>query len=241
MQQMEEERRSAEAHVRRAAEEERQHLEELRRRMEKERQSAETSARQAADKEKRELLRARKQLEMDKDALMDEKEEQRRHLGERWRLLQCDGGARGAVDRSAPRDLEGAALRSSPIPDSPSKRSKAALARQSRMSVDHEVRAEAKGKAELRRKVKEIVEILRSEDMSVKVKRAVVTLPKELTSDAKAARKGPLVKPKDFDGTTPVEDFLQQIKACSKYYCWSDEECSIHLRCALIGDAVTLV
>ena len=77
--------------------------------------------------------------------------------------------------------------------------------------------------------------------MSVEVKSAVVTPPKEATSDAKAAQKGPLVKPKDFDGTTPVDSFLQQIKTCAKYYCRSDEECIIHLRCALIGDAATCV
>ena len=128
-----------------------------------------------------------------------------------------------------------------PIPDSPSKRSKAAPARQSRISVDHEVIEEAKGKADLRRQVEEFVEILRNEDMSVKVKPAAVTPPKEATSDTKATRKSPLVKSNDFDGTTPVEAFLQQIKTCAQYYCWSDEECSIHLRCALIGDAATLV
>ena len=72
---MEEERRSTEAHVGRAAEEERQQLGELRRRMDEERQSAEVSARQAADKDKRELLRAR-ELEQDKDALMDESQKQ---------------------------------------------------------------------------------------------------------------------------------------------------------------------
>ena len=77
--------------------------------------------------------------------------------------------------------------------------------------------------------------------MFVKVTPVAVTPPKEATSDTKAARKGPLVKPKNFDGTTHVEAFLQQIKTCAKYYCWSDEECSIHLYCALIGDAATLV
>ena len=77
--------------------------------------------------------------------------------------------------------------------------------------------------------------------MSVKVTSAAVTPPKEAISDTKAAREGSLVKPKDFDGTTPVEAFLQQIKTCAKYYCWSYEECSIHLRCALTGDAATLV
>ena len=77
--------------------------------------------------------------------------------------------------------------------------------------------------------------------MSVKVTPTAVTPPKEATSDTKAARKGPLVKPKDFDDTTPIEAFLQQIKTCAKYYCWSDEECSIHFRCALIGDAAPLV
>ena len=109
------------------------------------------------------------------------------------------------------------------------------------MSVDHEVIEEAKRKSELRRKVEEFVEMLRSEDMSVTVKPATVTPAKEVTSEKKAARKDPLVKPKDLDGTMPVEAFLQQIKTCAKYYCWSDEECSIHLRCALIGDAATLV
>ena len=49
------------------------------------------------------------------------------------------------------------------------------------------------------------------------------------------------MKPKEFDGTTPAEAFLQQIKTCAKYYCWSDEECSIHLPYALIGDATMLV
>ena len=151
------------------------------------------------------------------------------------------GAARGAFNRSGPRDLQGAPLRSSPILDSPSKRSKTALARQIRMSVDHEAIEEAKGKAELRRKVEEFVEMLRSVDMSVKVTSAAVTPSKETISNTKATRKGPLVKPKNFHGTTPVEAFLQQIKTCAKYYCWSDEECSIHLCCALIGDAATLI
>ena len=100
------------------------------------------------------------------------------------------------------------------------------------MSVDHEAIEEANGKAEIRRKVEEFVEMLRREDMSVKVTPAAVTPPKEATSDTKAARKGPLVKPKYFDGRTPVKAFLQQIKTYAKYYCWSDEECSIHLYCA---------
>ena len=87
------------------------------------------------------------------------------------------------------------------------------------MSVDHDAIEEVKGKAELRRKVKKFVEMLSSEDMSVKVTSAAVTPPKEVISDTKAARKGPLAKPKDLDGTTPVEAFLQQIKTCAKYYC----------------------
>ena len=53
-------------------------LEELRRRLDEERQSAEASTRQAADKEKRKLLRGREQLEKDKGALLNERE-QRRH------------------------------------------------------------------------------------------------------------------------------------------------------------------
>ena len=43
------------------------------------------------------------------------------------------------------------------------------------MSVDHEAIEEAKGKAELRQKVDEFVEMLRSKDMSVKVTSAAVT------------------------------------------------------------------
>ena len=109
------------------------------------------------------------------------------------------------------------------------------------MSVDHEVKEDEKGKAELRRKVEEFIEMLKSEEMSVEVNPAAVTPPKEATSNTKAARKGPLVKPKDFDGKTPAEAFLQQTRTCAKYYCWLDEECSIHLRFALIGDATTLV
>ena len=70
------------------------------------------------------------------------------------------------------------------------------------MSVDHEVIEEAKRKAELRQKVEVFDEMLWSEDMSVKVMPAAVTPPKEATSITKAARKGPLVQPKDFDGTT---------------------------------------
>ena len=87
------------------------------------------------------------------------------------------------------------------------------------MSIDHKVIEEAKGKTELRRKVEEFVEMLRSEDMSVKVMPAAVMPPKEATSNTKAVQKGPLVKPKDFDGMTPVVAFLQQIKTCAKYYC----------------------
>ena len=141
---------------------------------------------------------------------------------------------------SGQRDHQGSPLRSSPINDSPSKRSKDALARQNRMRVEYEVREEAKRKAELRGKIEKFFEML-SENMSVEVKPAAVTPIKEATSDTNAGRKDPLVKPKDFDGTSPVEAFLQQIKTCAKYYCWSDEECSIHLRCALIGDVATLV
>ena len=156
---------------------------------------------------------------------MDEREEQRRHWEERWRLLEYDedvlsnafvplgqsreeskvnDAAQRAFNRCEPRDLQGAPLRSSPISDSPTKRSKATLARQSMMSINHEVIEEAKQKTELRRNVKEFVEMLRREDISVKVEPAMVTPPKEVTSETKAARKGPLVKPKNFDGTTPV-------------------------------------
>ena len=91
------------------------------------------------------------------------------------------------------------------------------------MSVEHEVREEAKRTAEIRRKVEELSEMLRSKELSVEVKPAAVTPPKEAPSDTKALRKGPLMKPKNFDYTTLVAAFLHQIKTYAKYYFWSDE------------------
>ena len=70
-------------------------------------------------------------------------------LGQTPEESKVSGAARGAFKGSGQRDLQGSPLRSSPIPDSPSKRSKGVLARQNRMSVDYEVRDEAKEKAEL--------------------------------------------------------------------------------------------
>ena len=64
------------------------------------------------------------------------------------------------------------------------------------MSIEHEVKDEAKWKAKHRRKVEEFVEMLRSKEMSVEVNPAAVTQTKEATLDTKAVRKGPLVKPK---------------------------------------------
>ena len=78
-------------------------------------------------------------------------------------------------------DLQGVRLRSS-------KRPKGTLARQNRMSIEHEVREEAKGNSDLRRKVEKFVEMLRSEEISAEVNPATVTPPKEANSDAKAAR-----------------------------------------------------
>ena len=65
-------------------------------------------------------------------------------------------------------------------------RPKNVLERQNRMNLDHDLNEGAKEKALLRRKV----------EKSVEVNSAAVT------------GKGPLVKHKDFDGTTPVEAFL---------------------------------
>ena len=45
--------------------------------------------------------------------------------------------------------------------------------------------------------------MLRSEEMLMKVKLAMVMPLKEVTSDTKVAWKGLLVKPKNFDSTTP--------------------------------------
>ena len=58
------------------------------------------------------------------------------------------------------------------------------------MSVDHDLIEEAKVKVELRQKLEEFVEMLRSEDMPVEVKSAAGTQPKEATSDTKGCAEG---------------------------------------------------
>ena len=40
----------------------------------------------------------------------------------------------------------------------------------------------------------------------------------------KDRRKSPAVKPRTFDGGTPMEAFLQQFRACAQYYKWAEEE-----------------
>ena len=54
-------------------------------------------------------------------------------------------------------------------------------------------------------------------------------------------RKSPAVKPRIFDGSTSVEAFLQQFSTCAQYYNWKEEESSVQMKCALSGDAATLV
>ena len=57
----------------------------------------------------------------------------------------------------------------------------------------------------------------------------------------KNKRKSTAVKPRTFDGSTPVDTFLQQFRACAQYYKWLEEESSVQMKCALSGDAATLV
>ena len=57
----------------------------------------------------------------------------------------------------------------------------------------------------------------------------------------KDRRKRPAVKPRTFNGSTPVEAFLQQFRACAQYYKWTEEKSSAQMKCALSGDAATLV
>ena len=40
-------------------------------------------------------------------------------------------------------------------------------------------------------------------------------------------RKSPAVKPRNFDGSTPVEAFLWQFRACAQYYEWAEEESGV--------------
>ena len=54
-------------------------------------------------------------------------------------------------------------------------------------------------------------------------------------------RKSLTLKLKEFDGSTPVEVFLQQFKACSQCYKCNDEECCLQLRDALSGDTAILI
>ena len=54
-------------------------------------------------------------------------------------------------------------------------------------------------------------------------------------------RKSPAVKSRNFDGTTPVEAFLQQFRVYAHYYNWIKDESSVQIKCVLSGDAATLV
>ena len=54
-------------------------------------------------------------------------------------------------------------------------------------------------------------------------------------------RKSPAVRPRIFDGSTPVEAFLQQFRTCAQYYKWTEEESSVKMKFALSGDAAILV
>ena len=54
-------------------------------------------------------------------------------------------------------------------------------------------------------------------------------------------RKSQAAKPRIFDGSTPVEAFLQQFWACAQYYKWMEEESSAQMKPILSGDAATLV
>ena len=57
----------------------------------------------------------------------------------------------------------------------------------------------------------------------------------------KDRRKSAAVKPRTCDGSAPVEAFLQQFWACAQYYKRTEEESSVQIKCALSGDAATLV
>ena len=54
-------------------------------------------------------------------------------------------------------------------------------------------------------------------------------------------RKSPTMKPSIFDGSTLVEAFVQQFKACAQYYKWTEKESSVRMKYALSGDAASLV
>ena len=54
-------------------------------------------------------------------------------------------------------------------------------------------------------------------------------------------RKSQAAKPRIFDGSTPVEAFLQQFWACAQYYKWTEEKSSAQMKCVLSGDGATLV
>ena len=56
----------------------------------------------------------------------------------------------------------------------------------------------------------------------------------------KDRRKSSAVNPRTFDGSKPVESFLQIFRACAQYYKWTEEENSVQMKCAISGDAATL-
>lgn len=59
--------------------------------------------------------------------------------------------------------------------------------------------------------------------------------------NARGSRKCSIVKQRDFDGSTPVEAFVQQIKTMANFNEWSDDERSIHLCCAPTCNAAMMI
>ena len=46
---------------------------------------------------------------------------------------------------------------------------------------------------------------------------------------------------KEYNGSTSIETFFQQFRTCAAYYCWTDEDKGVYLRCQLTVDAASLL
>ena len=60
-------------------------------------------------------------------------------------------------------------------------------------------------------------------------------------SEQRIQAKSSAVKSRNFDGSTRVEAYMQQFRACAQYYKWTEEESSVEMKCALSSEAFTLV
>ena len=65
--------------------------------------------------------------------------------------------------------------------------------------------------------------------------------PPKIGRAANEKRRSPPIKLKEDNGSKSIETFFQQFRTCVAYYCWTDEDMGVYLRCKLTGDAANLL